>query len=219
MFFPFISSGIIEVDQPIETIANRIGICIVSPKGKESKTTFERLNYNGKSSTVLAKPLTGRMHQIRVHLQYLGFPITNDKFYNNTVFGPNKGKGGEYGKTIEELVNDIDEIHRREQFIAKTEDDQDPRLSDPGVVESNRIALLALEHYTSQASWAETSKGYQFEAPKVVSEDDCPECATKMVDPMPCEQLIYLHALKYYGRDWSYQTQMPIWSKDTWTHD
>lgn len=91
------------MDQPIETISHKIGICIVSPKGKASKTLFERLNYNNKSSTVLCKPETGRMHQIRVHLQYLGYPITNDSFYNSPSFGPNKGKGGDFGKSIEEV--------------------------------------------------------------------------------------------------------------------
>jgi hypothetical protein len=44
----------------------------VSPKGKECTTTFQKLGYNGSSSVVLCKPRTGRMHQIRVHLQYLG---------------------------------------------------------------------------------------------------------------------------------------------------
>lgn len=91
------------MDQPIETISHKIGICIVSPKGKPSKTFFERLNYNGKSSTVLCKPMTGRMHQIRVHLQYLGYPIKNDNFYNSYSFGPSKGKGGDFGKSIDEV--------------------------------------------------------------------------------------------------------------------
>lgn len=53
-------------------VSYKIGVCKVSPKGKECKTTFQKLSYDGKSSVVLCKPLTGRMHQIRVHLQYLG---------------------------------------------------------------------------------------------------------------------------------------------------
>ncbi|CAJ0927798.1 13346_t:CDS:2, partial [Entrophospora sp. SA101] len=34
-------------------------------------------------------------HQIRVHLQYLGYPIANDPLYcNKKVWGSNLGKGG-----------------------------------------------------------------------------------------------------------------------------
>lgn len=65
-------SGIVECKEPIEVVSYKIGVCKVSPKGKECTTTFEKLGYNGKTSVVLCKPLTGRMHQIRVHLQYLG---------------------------------------------------------------------------------------------------------------------------------------------------
>lgn len=65
-------SGSIECKEPIEVVSYKIGVCKVSPKGKECTTTFEKLGYNGKTSVVLCKPLTGRMHQIRVHLQYLG---------------------------------------------------------------------------------------------------------------------------------------------------
>ena len=53
-------------------VSYKIGVCKVSPKGKDCTTKFEKLGYNGTTSVVLCKPLTGRMHQIRVHLQYLG---------------------------------------------------------------------------------------------------------------------------------------------------
>ena len=41
-------------------------------RGKECHTEFQRLSYNGRTSVVVCRPHTGRMHQIRVHLQYLG---------------------------------------------------------------------------------------------------------------------------------------------------
>lgn len=75
----------IEVSQPIEVFSNKIGVCGVDPQGKECTTVFKRLSFNGKSSVVLAKPKQGRMHQIRVHLQYLGHPIVNDILYNDIV--------------------------------------------------------------------------------------------------------------------------------------
>lgn len=91
-------------DEPIDVLSYKIGICIVSPNGKQCRTTFEKMNFNGKTSTVLAKPFTGRMHQIRVHLQYLGFPIVNDSFYNSYLFGPEKGKNGLKDKTPQQVL-------------------------------------------------------------------------------------------------------------------
>lgn len=34
------------------------------------------------------------MHQIRVHLQWLGFPIVDDPLYNHVAWGDDRGKGG-----------------------------------------------------------------------------------------------------------------------------
>lgn len=34
------------------------------------------------------------MHQIRVHLQWLGYPIIDDPIYNSPVWGERRGKGG-----------------------------------------------------------------------------------------------------------------------------
>ena len=71
----------------------KIGVCKVSPHGKECRTEFERMNFNGKTSVVLCRPFTGRMHQIRVHLQYLGtalFIINLMFLFNCTAAGWNK---------------------------------------------------------------------------------------------------------------------------------
>uniref|UniRef100_A0A1A9ZXG1 Pseudouridylate synthase RPUSD2 n=1 Tax=Glossina pallidipes TaxID=7398 RepID=A0A1A9ZXG1_GLOPL len=110
--------GVIECTEPIEVVSYKIGVCKVSPKGKDCTTKFQKISYNGQTSVVLCKPLTGRMHQIRVHLQYLGYPVVNDPLYNHDVFGPLKGRGGDIGgKTDDELVRDLINIHNAENWL------------------------------------------------------------------------------------------------------
>lgn len=49
------------------------------------------------SGVLTGRPITGRTHQIRVHLQYLGHPIANDPIYQNSAaWGSSGGKGGVY---------------------------------------------------------------------------------------------------------------------------
>ncbi|BCX14255.1 MAG: pseudouridine synthase [Candidatus Dojkabacteria bacterium] len=55
-------------------------------KGEKAVTTFEFIEFSNGYSLVLAKPLTGRTHQIRSHLAYLGFPIVGDTLYGGKPF-------------------------------------------------------------------------------------------------------------------------------------
>ena len=55
---------------------------------KFSETFFEKIFYDEDSNTsvVICKPKTGRTHQIRIHLRYLGFPIANDPCYGGIIY-------------------------------------------------------------------------------------------------------------------------------------
>ena len=53
--------------------------------GKEAITDIEVLNYKDNISLVLAKPKTGRTHQIRVHLKDIKTPVIGDKIYGNST--------------------------------------------------------------------------------------------------------------------------------------
>ncbi|XP_074774221.1 pseudouridylate synthase RPUSD2 [Athene noctua] len=104
-------------EEPILVVSYKVGVCRVDPKGKFCKTIFQRLSYNGKTSVVRCLPRTGRTHQIRVHLQYLGHPIVNDPIYNMEAWGPDRGKGGKIDKTDEELLKALVEEHRSKQSL------------------------------------------------------------------------------------------------------
>ncbi|KAK2826033.1 hypothetical protein Q5P01_020247 [Channa striata] len=109
--------GELVCEEPILVVSFKIGLCRVDPNGKECRTVFQRLSFNGKTSVVRCLPLTGRTHQIRVHLQYLGFPILNDPIYGSLAWGPNRGKGGLVGKTNEELLQALVEEHCSQESL------------------------------------------------------------------------------------------------------
>jgi 23S rRNA-/tRNA-specific pseudouridylate synthase len=73
------------VDLPLFKLPGKKNKSIVDPKGKPSQTSLRLLKTNGEFSLVEAQPFTGRSHQIRVHLQSLGFPLMGDKVYGGPL--------------------------------------------------------------------------------------------------------------------------------------
>jgi 23S rRNA pseudouridine1911/1915/1917 synthase len=53
----------------------------IIPDGREAVTEIKVAAFNDKISLVLAKPRTGRTHQIRVHLKAIGAPVLGDEIY------------------------------------------------------------------------------------------------------------------------------------------
>lgn len=52
--------------------------------GKQAKTLFQRIQYDAATdqSRVRLEPVTGRSHQLRVHMMHIGHPIMGDKLYH-----------------------------------------------------------------------------------------------------------------------------------------
>ncbi|EDW13345.2 uncharacterized protein Dmoj_GI20532 [Drosophila mojavensis] len=257
--------GVVECKEPIEVVSYKIGVCKVSQKGKDCTTTFQKLSQNGKTSVVLCKPLTGRMHQIRVHLQYLGFPILNDPLYNHEVFGPLKGRAGDIGgKTDDELIRDLINIHNAENWLGidcdsdislfkNTKDETDleslssdqtfavhhsdddvgvnSRETTPPCSENQQSAEALKQLHSTNSSPvlpakadAATEPSVPNEVPtdqavasdKVVIDKHCYECKVHYRDPKPKDLVMYLHAWKYKGPGWEYETELPSWALTDW---
>ena len=51
------------------------------PAGKSCCTCFEVISRHGHRAMLRCRPHTGRMHQIRVHAAYMGYPLIGDKIY------------------------------------------------------------------------------------------------------------------------------------------
>jgi 23S rRNA pseudouridine1911/1915/1917 synthase len=73
----------IEVDAPIgRAVSSEIRLRRgVNPDGPASQTRFEVVQQLVGHCLIACHPRTGRTHQLRVHLEHVGFPILGDKVY------------------------------------------------------------------------------------------------------------------------------------------
>ncbi|KAI9678548.1 MAG: hypothetical protein M1817_005605 [Caeruleum heppii] len=205
--------GEVECTQPILSISPKLGLNRVRANGKDAKTIFRRLAYypprrrrrspedesdgqgnmgvNGCEraqegySIVRCFPLTGRTHQLRVHLQYLGHPISNDPIYcNQRVFGPSLGRADDSGSADEDIISRLSRMGKDEVAEAVAYHDE------------------MVEDYNKKK--AEKMTGAL-----------CEVCETPLYsDPGVHELGIYLHARRYAREDgkWAFETELPEWA-------
>lgn len=76
-----------RIDLPLLRDKKRPTTFRVDANGKEAETYYKVLKSNGQYALLELKPTTGRTHQLRVHMQYLGHPIVGDPVYGD-------GQGG-----------------------------------------------------------------------------------------------------------------------------
>ena len=72
-----------RIDLPMIRNMKRPTTFLVDANGKEAETFYKVLKQseNGELSLVELRPTTGRTHQLRVHMKYLGHPIVGDTVY------------------------------------------------------------------------------------------------------------------------------------------
>ena len=136
-------------------------------------------------SIVRCLPLTGRTHQLRVHLQYLGHPIANDPIYcNQRVFGPSLAAGDACSDDDEDIISRLSKMGKSEVAEAMAYHDE------------------MMEEYNKKKAEKMTGKL-------------CEVCDTPLYsDPGAHELGIYLHAKRYACQEgkWEYETELPDWA-------
>lgn len=70
-----------QIEMPIERNPKKPQTFRVGPNGKYAITKYRVIETNGMYSLVELKPVTGRTHQLRVHMAQLGHPIVGDTLY------------------------------------------------------------------------------------------------------------------------------------------
>lgn len=83
--FPELSG---TIDAPIgRSTADRKKMCVTEKNSRNAVTHFEVLRQYGGFAHLRLRLETGRTHQIRVHLSYIGHPIYGDDVYGKAVKG------------------------------------------------------------------------------------------------------------------------------------
>lgn len=115
-----------KIDLPIERNPKQPSSFRVGAKGKPATTYYRVLASNGTYSVVELKPETGRTHQLRVHLSYIGCPIVGDALY-----GSGKSPIGRMCLHASELEITIP-VSRRKTFTAPLPDDLERFIEEIG---------------------------------------------------------------------------------------
>jgi 23S rRNA pseudouridine955/2504/2580 synthase len=128
------------IDVPL-LVQNRKGgerHVIVSDKGKTAQTRVSLSRTYGIYSLLQCSPVTGRTHQIRVHLQHAGHPIVGDERYGDEVANREAKKAGLprlflHAQSIAFADDSGNDLH----FTAPLADDLE-RFLTIGIVEARR---------------------------------------------------------------------------------
>ena len=81
-----------EIDAPIGRSKNDRKKMSIRADGKEAVTHFKVLKRYEKATLIELRLETGRTHQIRVHMDYIGHPVVNDPVYGNRKLFDDSGQ-------------------------------------------------------------------------------------------------------------------------------
>ena len=88
----WLSEPAAKIEVPLARNPRRPQTFHADHSGKRAETTYKVIKKiekrSGRYSLIEMKPTTGRTHQLRVHMAYIGHPIIGDKIYGSGIIGP-----------------------------------------------------------------------------------------------------------------------------------
>lgn len=128
----------LTINKPIYCVSIKDGkfdVCDETEKGvkngKDATTIIKSIWYDEKSNTSLleCKPITGKTHQIRVHLKSIGHSIVNDTSYGGKFIGNflikymSKKENNDEEKIVKKIK--LDEKGKEKQILVKGETNEE----------------------------------------------------------------------------------------------
>eukprot|EP00249_Psilotum_nudum_P036752 c861_g1_i1 orf=385-1806(+) len=203
--------------------------------GKQACTKFRRLATDGVNSIVECVPLTGRTHQIRVHLQHLGHPIANDALYAieaplpRSQMGINAERAARAGQIVSENSHRCPLINYKKPMIP---DEGNMRSCSAETFGQNKTGIegrtssqqLFKGKDRAESTSEDVSGGIDLsrslptnscgrKSPEFQVDQMC-TCCPNLAPPgyEEMEYGLWLHCVRYCGEGWDFKCPIPTWA-------
>ncbi|CAH6721131.1 tRNA pseudouridine(31) synthase [[Candida] jaroonii] len=191
--------GKIRYTCPVFLVNANGGYLMPSTVPLNTTTKFERIKYNSDLDESIVKcfPISGKMHQIRIHLRNLGHPISDDFFYHDSL-----------KNTIEmEIYKHVFlKYPSLDKYSKDDSNDDDTQIGDEEMISFSPLISESIKQDLENLKKQSSERIESYKKGKM-----CEDCGKELMEPDPKKSSIYLHAFHYKFPEFEFQTSSPSW--------